>query len=201
MFIGPTNFVPSLAEECCKLGIELMQQNDDPDVRKAAFTLFGAVAFVAKGNMESILPGLVEQMLTSATSKEGISLEFKDEDNSLLPLEELSDDEDHNGDEISLSTDDSIHDKIVSWFITRNHSHLYLDFITFIFLEINQCGKFLQRGKRNCDRDTKGFLRRYWSQSVLAICSQMFGRYLASLGIPSWRYTTSNFSLSCILPT
>ena len=39
-----------------------MQQNDDPDVRKAAFSLFGAVAFVAKGNMESILPGLVEQM-------------------------------------------------------------------------------------------------------------------------------------------
>ena len=116
MFIGPTNFVPSLAEECCKLGIELMQQNDDPDVRKAAFTLFGAVAFVAKGNMESILPGLVEQMLTSATSKEGISLEFKDEDNSLLPLEDLSDDEDHNGEEISLSTDDSIHDKIVSYF-------------------------------------------------------------------------------------
>ena len=60
--VGPTNFVPSLAEECCKLGIEMMQQNDDPDVRKAAFSLFGAVAFVAKGNMESILPQLVEQM-------------------------------------------------------------------------------------------------------------------------------------------
>ena len=114
VFTGPTNFVPSLAEECCKLGIELMQQNDDPDVRKAAFTLFGAVAFVAKGNMESILPGLVEQMLTSAISKEGISLEFKDEDNSLLPLEDLSDEEDNNGEGISLSTDDSIHDKIVS---------------------------------------------------------------------------------------
>ena len=35
--------MPSLAEECCKLGIELMQKHDDPDVRKAAFGLFGAV--------------------------------------------------------------------------------------------------------------------------------------------------------------
>merc|ERR1719223_1692755 len=32
--VGPTNFVPSLAEECCKLGIELMNHHDDPDVRK-----------------------------------------------------------------------------------------------------------------------------------------------------------------------
>ena len=55
--VGPTNFVPSLSEECCKLGIDLMNQHDDPDVRKAAFNLFGAVAFVAKGNMQSILPG------------------------------------------------------------------------------------------------------------------------------------------------
>ncbi len=109
--VGPTNFVPSLAEECCKLGIELMQHHDDPDVRKAAFNLFGAVAFVAKGNMGNILPGLVEQMLTAATSKDGISLELKDDDNAGLPLEELSDDEedleDVNGD-ISLGTESSL---------------------------------------------------------------------------------------------
>ena len=78
--VGPTNFMPSLAEECCKLGIELMQKHDDPDVRKAAFGLFGAVAFVAKGNMANMLPGLVEQMLTAACSKDGISLELKDDD-------------------------------------------------------------------------------------------------------------------------
>ena len=110
--VGPTNFVPSLAEECCKLGIDLMQAHDDPDVRKAAFSLFGAVAFVAKGNMESILPGLVDQMLIAATSKEGMTLEMKEEDNAGLPLEALSDDEDDddvNG-EISLDTESSIAD-------------------------------------------------------------------------------------------
>ena len=110
--VGPTNFVPSLAEECCKLGIDLMQAHDDPDVRKAAFSLFGAVAFVAKASMESILPGLVDQMLIAATSKEGMTLEMKEEDNSGLPLEALSDDEEDdevNG-EISLETESSIAD-------------------------------------------------------------------------------------------
>lgn len=107
--VGPTNFVPSLAEECCKLGIDLMQQHDDPDVRKAAFSLFGAVAFVTKGNMGTTLPGLVEQMLVAATSKDGISLELKDEDNSGLPLEELDEeDEDEVNGDISLGTESSL---------------------------------------------------------------------------------------------
>jgi hypothetical protein len=113
--VGPTNFAPSLAEECCKLGIELMQQHDDPDVRKAAFSLFGAVAFVAKGNMSSVLPGLIDRMLISSTSKEGLSLELKDEDASGLSFEGLSDEEgeEANGDEeISLDADSSIHDNM-----------------------------------------------------------------------------------------
>ena len=108
--VGPTNFVPSLAEECCKLGIELMNQHDDPDVRKAAFNLFGAVAFVAKANMGSILPGLVEQMLNAAVSKDGISLELKDDDIAGLPLDELSDDEDDENTVISLDADSSLND-------------------------------------------------------------------------------------------
>lgn len=110
--VGPTNFVPSLAEECCKLGIDLMQHHDDPDVRSAAFSLFGAVAFVAKGNMGSILPGLVDQMLTAATSRDGISLELKDDDNAGLPLEELSEEEEEvNGNgsiDISQDTESSL---------------------------------------------------------------------------------------------
>jgi len=102
--VGPTNFMPSLAEECCKLGIELMQKHDDPDVRKAAFGLFGAVAFVAKGNMANMLPGLVEQMLLAACSKDGITLDFKDEGIAGISLEELSDEEDDvNGDDIDIS--------------------------------------------------------------------------------------------------
>jgi len=109
--VGPTNFIPSLAEECCKLGIDLMEKHDDPDVRKAAFNLFGAVAFVAKGNMANILPGLIEQMLVAATSKDGISLELKDDNIAGLSLDEISDEEDVNGDlDISLGPDSSINE-------------------------------------------------------------------------------------------
>ncbi len=105
--VGPTNFIPSLAEECCKLGIELQQKYDDPDVRKAAFGLYGAVAFVAKENMAAALPGLVEQMLVSATSTEGVSLEMKNDSSAGLPLEELSDPDESGDEEVGLNGADS----------------------------------------------------------------------------------------------
>ena len=61
-------------------------------------------AFVAKGNMANMLPGLVEQMLLAACSKDGITLDFKDEGIAGISLEELSDEEDDvNGDDIDIS--------------------------------------------------------------------------------------------------
>ena len=68
-------------------------------------------AFVAKGNMANILPGLIEQMLVAATSKDGISLELKDDNIAGLSLDEISDEEDVNGDlDISLGPDSSINE-------------------------------------------------------------------------------------------
>ena len=70
-------------------------------------------AFVAKGNMANTLPGLVEQMLTAACSKDGISLELKDDKIAGLSLDELSDEEEDNsnGDiDISLGANSSIND-------------------------------------------------------------------------------------------
>ena len=59
---------------------------------------------------------LVVFRLLAATSKEGISYELKEDETSGLPLEDLSDDDDEiNGEEISLNTeDDSLTDKIKS---------------------------------------------------------------------------------------
>ena len=70
-------------------------------------------AFVAKGNMANTLPGLVEQMLTAACSKDGISLELKDDKIAGLSLDELSDEEEDNanGDiDISLGANSSINE-------------------------------------------------------------------------------------------
>jgi len=69
------------------------------------------VASIAKEDMETILPKLVPVVLLSVASNEGISFEFKDEDSG-LPVEDLSDGEDDEGkdgadEEISLEDDDT----------------------------------------------------------------------------------------------
>ncbi len=90
--VGPASFAPTLAEECCKLGLEVISSQDDPDIRKCAFSLFSSVAFVVNNKMMPVLPKITELLLHSCNSKEGISFEFKDA--SDLQLEDLSDDDD-----------------------------------------------------------------------------------------------------------
>ncbi len=101
--VGPASFAPALAEECCKLGLDLIAKHDDPDVRKCAYALFGSVAYVVKQEMGPVLPKITELLLRSCSSKEGISFEYKDDETD-LPLEELDDEED----DISLNTEDSM---------------------------------------------------------------------------------------------
>lgn len=101
--VGPASFAPALAEECCKLGIDLVTKYDDPDVRKCAFSLFAAVGFVVKEEIATILPQLTEMLLLSLRSKEGININYSDEDAGGLPLDELSDEE---GDEVSLDKEE-----------------------------------------------------------------------------------------------
>lgn len=102
--VGPTGFVPSLAEECCQLSLDLVTKYDDPDVRKCAFAMFGSVSFVVKDQgIGEVLPGIIDLMIRSVESKEGISFEYKDEGDSHLPLEDLSDEEEDDG-EISLNS-------------------------------------------------------------------------------------------------
>lgn len=91
--VGPTGFVPSLAEECCNLGFNLVNKYDDPDVRKCVYSLFDSVAFVVKDKMAPVVPQVAEMLLRALRSKEGISVEFKDEDEG-LPVEDLEDEED-----------------------------------------------------------------------------------------------------------
>lgn len=103
--VGPTQFGPTMAEECCQLGLDLVAKHDDPDVRKCAYALFSAVAFVVKDEISIVLQKIVDLMLRSCQSKEGISLEFKDDE---LDLPDLSEEEDDDKiDDISLNTEDT----------------------------------------------------------------------------------------------
>ena len=101
----------ALAEECCKLALDLVTRYDDPDIRKCAYGLYASVAYVAKAEMSAVLPTIIARILESIVSKEGISLEYKEEDikalGGNLAIEELEgDDCEDEDDEISLGTED-----------------------------------------------------------------------------------------------
>ena len=92
--VGQQHFSKEFAEKCVNIGLELVKNNDDPDVRKCAYNLFGSVATVVKSEMgHGLLELLVEMMLKTVQNTEGLSLEVEDNDTN-IPLEELSDEED-----------------------------------------------------------------------------------------------------------
>ena len=61
--VGQEKFSGEFCEKCIKIGMTLIETNDDPDVRKCAYNLFGAVATVVKEKMAPILEPCVTLML------------------------------------------------------------------------------------------------------------------------------------------
>jgi len=101
--VGQEKFSGEFCEKCIKIGMTLIETNDDPDVRKCAYNLFGAVATVVKEKMAPILEPCVTLMLKTVQSTEGVSLELEGNDSN-LPLEELSDDEeDISGEDVNAT--------------------------------------------------------------------------------------------------
>merc|ERR1712013_316160 len=90
--VGKENFSREFAEKCLNIGMKLVETNDNPEVRKCAYSLFGAVGSIVKEEMAAVMPLCVQLMLKSIQSTEGISLETE-ENNTGLPLEDLSEDE------------------------------------------------------------------------------------------------------------
>ena len=102
--VGKEKFSREFADQCLNIGMQLVQSNDDPDVRKCAYNLFGAVATIVKEDMAAVLESCVTLMLKTLVSTEGITFELADDvAESNLPLENLDDEDD----EICLdNTDD-----------------------------------------------------------------------------------------------
>merc|ERR1719376_1599658 len=106
--VGQQHFSKEFAEKSVNIGLELVKNNDDPDVRKCAYSLFGSVATVVKAEMGAGLIGvLVEMMLKTIQNTEGLSWDMED-NNTNIPLEELSDEEDieEDGDDEDKTLDD-----------------------------------------------------------------------------------------------
>jgi len=106
---GPTSFAPALAEECFRLGMSLMDQHDDPDVRKCSFALFSRVASVVGEQMAPALAAIAALLMFSCRSKEGINFEYEDDQqgqNAAVLADLSSEDEDDASLNATTSTDD-----------------------------------------------------------------------------------------------
>ena len=113
-FVGTEHFSNDFAEKCIRIGMALVEANDDPDVRKCAYTLFGAVATVVKDKMSVCMEPCVALMIKSLQSTEGLIYELPEESN--LPLDMLEegddDDDDVQDDFINAPGDDNDDDNI-----------------------------------------------------------------------------------------
>ena len=57
--------------DCCALGLGLLEKKDDPDVRKTCYLLFASVASVVKEDLAPHLPKLMDYIIVSLRSNEG----------------------------------------------------------------------------------------------------------------------------------
>lgn len=69
--MGVENFLV-YAPDCVTLGLGLMERKDDPDVRKTCYLLFASLASVMKGDMAAHLPKIMERMMMSLRSTDGV---------------------------------------------------------------------------------------------------------------------------------
>jgi len=105
--VGEQNFKREFADQCMKIAMQLVNTNDDPDVRKCAYSLFGAVSYVMKEDMGPVLEECVTLMLKSIQSTEGIHLETGDDDAN-LPLENLEDEDEINLEDSSATDEEEL---------------------------------------------------------------------------------------------
>lgn len=69
--IDAEQFKP-LAPNMLQVALKIMEENDDPDVRKAVFGLYAALATVMKNDLTPVLQKIIEQLIGSIQSSEGI---------------------------------------------------------------------------------------------------------------------------------
>lgn len=70
-FIGPENFKP-LAAKTLELGLNILDNTDDPDVKKSVYALFAALAIVMKDEIAPALPKIMEKMIDTIQNSDGI---------------------------------------------------------------------------------------------------------------------------------
>ncbi|KAK7498967.1 hypothetical protein BaRGS_00009776 [Batillaria attramentaria] len=93
--IGKETFMP-LATECVQLGLGLLENADDPDLRRCVYGLFAALSSLVKQDLKPYMEKIVHYLLLSLKSTEGVTAHYKDETEpvAIFNEEALRDEED-----------------------------------------------------------------------------------------------------------
>ncbi|XP_065362442.1 importin-4 [Calliphora vicina] len=76
--IGKQNFMP-LATDTMTFALALLEEADDPDVRRAIYNLIASLAEVVNEEMASVFPKIMERFYDSILSTEEVIPEFKED--------------------------------------------------------------------------------------------------------------------------
>lgn len=118
--MGVENFLV-YAPDCVSLGLGLMERKDDPDVRKTCYLLFASLASVMKGEMAVHLPKIMDRMMLSLRSTDGVVTHFKDDEGGLpTTIEGLSDSEEEEEGEVDLLGNEETEDEDVAGYSVEN---------------------------------------------------------------------------------
>lgn len=110
--IGENNFMPFLTKSL-DLGITLIKNDNDPDIRKGVYGLFASLSALTKKDMAPILPQILDYIINSIQSSEGVVTHYKDDDDNtpFTVFENFSDYEKENEDEEDIENTDNEDDK------------------------------------------------------------------------------------------
>lgn len=105
--IGKENFLP-LAGECMQLGMRLLADANDPDLRRSIYGMCAAISTLVTQDMAVYMPDLVRHMINSAKSTEGVTVDYGEAETQMFRIfddecleEDLEmDDEEEDDDEV-----------------------------------------------------------------------------------------------------
>ncbi|XP_072306686.1 importin-4 [Eucyclogobius newberryi] len=102
--VGKDVFSP-LATECVRLGLNLTDNIDDPDLRRCTYSLYSAVSTICPESLTPHLTAITTIMVLALKSDEGITAHVE-EDKTFVLLDEEDDDDDDDDVEVELGEKD-----------------------------------------------------------------------------------------------
>lgn len=77
--IGKDHFLP-LAQDSLNYGLQLIAENQEPELKRSCYSLFASIGEVMNQDIAPALPKIIETMLESVRSSEGLVPEYDDDD-------------------------------------------------------------------------------------------------------------------------